>query len=297
MGAVVVPYRGAHRRSGAGYGNGPRNLEQLLQSVCTAAAIIVPTSAAFTPSFPAEGGKPSPDFLSLPGDLPSIADFKSDVRVMASLAKPRKLDIVGTDGKLYSFLCKPKDDLRKDCRVMELNSVINKLLSKDPHARRRRLKIRTYGVVPLNEEYGLLEWVRARTRSPQTASTQGTHAARVRADGLPCLDADALLALLCHVASTQVQNTHPYRELVRALYQEKGISTSRIAVQAAWEPLGQRMRDDKAEKAYKVTLRLLWRRSPHGWLREGDVGCDSLSFSLLLLSIKACFAQNLRSPM
>lgn len=79
--------------------------------------------------------------------------------VLPSLQRPKKIGIRGSDGKSYIFLCKPKDDLRRDSRVMEFNSLINKLLKKDVESRRRQLKIRTYAVVPLNEECGLLEWV------------------------------------------------------------------------------------------------------------------------------------------
>lgn len=56
--------------------------------------------------------------------------------------------------------------------MMEFSSVINKLLAKEPEARRRLLSlsdftfsfkqitgIKTYAVVPLNEECGLIEWV------------------------------------------------------------------------------------------------------------------------------------------
>lgn len=60
---------------------------------------------------------------------------------MASLQKPRKITIVGSNGQDYIFLCKPKDDLRKDARLMEFNSMINKLLRKDPESRRRQLRI------------------------------------------------------------------------------------------------------------------------------------------------------------
>ena len=42
---------------------------------------------------------------------------------------------------------------------MEFTSLINKLLMKDPASRRRQLKIRTYAVMPINEECGLIEWV------------------------------------------------------------------------------------------------------------------------------------------
>ncbi|KAK8854747.1 hypothetical protein IAR55_003486 [Kwoniella newhampshirensis] len=78
---------------------------------------------------------------------------------MQSLQKPKKLVFVGTDGNNYPFLCKPHDDLRKDARLMDLNSMINKLLKSASESRRRQLYIRTYAVMPLNEECGLLEWV------------------------------------------------------------------------------------------------------------------------------------------
>ena len=78
---------------------------------------------------------------------------------------------------MHIVLCKPKvgslltnrieiqvrvhsqDDLRKDARLMEFNGLINKCLRKDAEARRRALYIRTYSVMPLNEECGILEWV------------------------------------------------------------------------------------------------------------------------------------------
>lgn len=65
----------------------------------------------------------------------------------------------GSDGKRYSVLCKPKDDLRVDKRVMEFTSLVNVFLLRDPDARRRQLKIRTYAVTPLSEDSGLVEWV------------------------------------------------------------------------------------------------------------------------------------------
>jgi len=58
---------------------------------------------------------------------------------MSSLQRPKKITVFGSNKKEYIFLCKPKDDLRKDCRLMEFNSMINKLLKKDPETRRRQL--------------------------------------------------------------------------------------------------------------------------------------------------------------
>lgn len=71
----------------------------------------------------------------------SSAEFNDDVEIMKSLQKPRKISAVAEDGLTYIFLCKPKDDLRKDARLMDLNSMINKLLKKNAESRRRQLRM------------------------------------------------------------------------------------------------------------------------------------------------------------
>ena len=99
-----------------------------------------------------------------------------EIEIMRSLAKPRKISIRGSDGQSYVFLGKPKDDLRKDARLMDFNGIINKLLKANSESRRRKLceflsmrcaagsltavtDIHTYGVVTLNEECGFIQWV------------------------------------------------------------------------------------------------------------------------------------------
>lgn len=94
-----------------------------------------------------------------PLDLVYINCFEDNLVVMSSLQKPKKVTIRGTDGKLYPFLCKAKDDLRIDYRIMEFFSVVNKCLKQEPEARRRNLYIRTYAVTPLNENSGIIEWI------------------------------------------------------------------------------------------------------------------------------------------
>lgn len=89
----------------------------------------------------------------------TISSFSDDVLVLSSLQRPRKLVVRGSDGRNYGLLCKPKDDLRKDQRLMEFNAMINRGLQKDVEASKRRLYIKTYGVTPLNEECGTIEWV------------------------------------------------------------------------------------------------------------------------------------------
>jgi len=119
---------------------------------------IIPIQSQLTFTLPASG-KPNLKHHPFPEPLITIHTFNDEVQIMHSLQKPRKVEIIGSDSKPYLFLCKPKDDLRKDSRMMEFNTVINKFLKKDPEGRRRQLYIRTYAVVPLNEECGLIEWV------------------------------------------------------------------------------------------------------------------------------------------
>lgn len=84
---------------------------------------------------------------------------RDEVEIMPSLQQPKKLVFIGSDGRNYPFLCKPHDDLRKDARLMDMNSMINGFLRSASESRRRHLYIRTYAVMPLNEECGLIEWV------------------------------------------------------------------------------------------------------------------------------------------
>ena len=121
--------------------------------------IIIPVTGAMTPALPG-GGTSLQSHNPFSSAIPTIQGFDDKVLLINSLQRPRKITVLGSDGQRYLFLCKPKDDLRKDARMMEVNSIVNKLLLKDPEARRRRLRIRTYSVVPLNEECGFLEWVR-----------------------------------------------------------------------------------------------------------------------------------------
>lgn len=71
--------------------------------------------------------------------IDATVEFVDQIIVMTSLQRPRKISVYGDDGVLYSFLAKPKDDLRKDARLMQFNDMIIKLLKKDSESRSRRL--------------------------------------------------------------------------------------------------------------------------------------------------------------
>jgi serine/threonine-protein kinase ATR len=140
--------------------------------------VLIPTESALAGTLPLNqraDKKWNPFGEVQPAKLHSVLD---EVEVLRSLQAPKVVTFLGTNGVQYRFLAKPRDDLRKvsvkwcefvngnltptwlqDSRVMEVNSLVNKLLSRDPDSRRRQLRIQTYGVTPMCEETGLIEWV------------------------------------------------------------------------------------------------------------------------------------------
>lgn len=120
--------------------------------------IIVPTTNALVARLPTRA-EDMAVHNPFGDELPTIYGFGDKITIINSMQRPRKVYIVGSDRKNYPFLCKPEDDLRKDNRLMDFTSMVNKLLQADPDARQRQLHIRTYAVVPLNETCGIIEWV------------------------------------------------------------------------------------------------------------------------------------------
>ena len=90
--------------------------------------------------------------LAIPGSyVPNqpvirISQVNSSLQVITSKQRPRKLCIVGSNGKEYMFLLKGHEDLRQDERVMQLFSLVNTLLIHDPETFRRNLTIQVLAV-------------------------------------------------------------------------------------------------------------------------------------------------------
>ena len=59
---------------------------------------------------------------------------------------PVQITLIGSDGREYTFLAKPKDDLRKDQRMMEVAGVMNRLFAREPASRRRNLYLRRFSL-------------------------------------------------------------------------------------------------------------------------------------------------------
>lgn len=67
--------------------------------------------------------------------------------------------IYGSDEKEYHFLLKGSEDLRQDERVMQIFSLVNRLLNNTADTEQKEILITRYSVVPLSSNSGLIGWV------------------------------------------------------------------------------------------------------------------------------------------
>ncbi|KAG9067370.1 Serine/threonine-protein kinase smg1 [Linnemannia hyalina] len=98
---------------------------------------------------------PSPD----QGTGVTIQSFDQQVVVIPTKTKPKKLTLLGSDGKRYTYLFKGLEDLHLDERVMQLLRISNGMLQRDKESSTRHLNARHYAVVPLSDNSGMIQWV------------------------------------------------------------------------------------------------------------------------------------------
>ncbi|RCN30291.1 hypothetical protein ANCCAN_23931 [Ancylostoma caninum] len=78
------------------------------------------------------------------------------------LSAPKVLRTKGSDGKLYKLIWK-NEDVRQDCLVEQLFSIVNSILNDDEDA----AFLRTYKVVPLDSKCGIIEFCQGTTSLKQ----------------------------------------------------------------------------------------------------------------------------------
>ncbi|KAG9306966.1 hypothetical protein G9A89_000880, partial [Geosiphon pyriformis] len=107
--------------------------------------------------------------ITMPG-LPSQSDhvtiqsFDENITILPTKTKPKKLNLLGSDGRQYGYLFKGLEDLHLDERIMQLLQITNDLLRRDKQARTRNLSARYYAVIPLSDHSGMIQWVNNATQ-------------------------------------------------------------------------------------------------------------------------------------
>eukprot|EP00730_Choanoeca_flexa_P001654 TRINITY_DN10729_c0_g1_i1.p1 TRINITY_DN10729_c0_g1~~TRINITY_DN10729_c0_g1_i1.p1 ORF type:complete len:755 (+),score=205.72 TRINITY_DN10729_c0_g1_i1:477-2741(+) len=111
-----------------------------------------------------------------------IKGFGSDVKILPSIRRPKRVTLLGDDEASYPFLVKAGEDLRTDDRMQQVFSVMNSMLRKDPVCSKQYLSLRRYAVVPMSTRVGVLEWMEGTTTLKDffregLTSDKGEHAA------------------------------------------------------------------------------------------------------------------------
>ncbi|EGZ11590.1 hypothetical protein PHYSODRAFT_516964, partial [Phytophthora sojae] len=89
----------------------------------------------------------------------TIHRVDSSVTILRTKTKPKSLELIGSDGKIYKYLLKAREDLRLDERIMQFLRVTNEFLRADNAAASRDLSAQSYSVIPLSRNAGLIQMV------------------------------------------------------------------------------------------------------------------------------------------
>lgn len=89
----------------------------------------------------------------------SIVRYGETFTTAGGIHLPKISECIGSDGRRYKQLFKRDDDLRQDAVMQQVFRMVNGLLEADRRTRERNLAIRTYTVLPLGPQCGLLEFV------------------------------------------------------------------------------------------------------------------------------------------
>ncbi|XP_002965996.2 DNA-dependent protein kinase catalytic subunit [Selaginella moellendorffii] len=115
-------------------------------------------------------GSSSDDLIEIPGqydglqcpDVSShitLVGFDETLISLSSKQRPKILTMRGSDEKEYKFIVKGGEDLRLDQRIEQLFAKMNSVLREDGACAKRELSMRTYAVIPVSQQCGLLQFV------------------------------------------------------------------------------------------------------------------------------------------
>ncbi|KAK9839154.1 hypothetical protein WJX74_010625 [Apatococcus lobatus] len=119
-----------------------------------AASFTAPPMAATAAAAPASPAAPGHGMLT-------IERVDTTVKVLNTKTRPKRLQLLGSDGHHYSFLLKGTEDLRLSEALMQFLGAANSLVAGSSHSGSRQdgLQARTFGVIPVGPQAGLIEWL------------------------------------------------------------------------------------------------------------------------------------------
>ncbi|KAI7941246.1 hypothetical protein MJO29_013320 [Puccinia striiformis f. sp. tritici] len=95
-----------------------------------------------------------------PDSMPCISSYVNNFTVASGKSAPKITTCLGSNGVHYRQLFKGGDDARQDAVMEQVFELVNNVLERDPECQKRRLKFKTYIVIPLSPDTGLIEFVK-----------------------------------------------------------------------------------------------------------------------------------------
>ncbi|XP_011310406.1 serine-protein kinase ATM [Fopius arisanus] len=87
-----------------------------------------------------------------------IRGFKEVFETLGGVNAPKKIYCLGADGVVYKQVIKVDADIKNDSIMQQVFTVMNSLFQSSKETKRRKLRIRTYKVVSLSQQSGILQW-------------------------------------------------------------------------------------------------------------------------------------------
>lgn len=92
--------------------------------------------------------------------LPTLDHFDASISIAGGVSAPKIVTVVASDSSRHKMLLKGgNDDLRQDAIMEQVFEQVSNLLKEYRSTRERKLGIRTYKVIPLTQNAGVIEFV------------------------------------------------------------------------------------------------------------------------------------------
>lgn len=95
-----------------------------------------------------------------PESMPCISLYDTKFKPASGVHAPKITNCRGSNGAFYTQLFKGGDDVRQDAIMEQVFELVNEVLTRDPECQKRRLRFKTYNVIPLSPDTGVIEFVR-----------------------------------------------------------------------------------------------------------------------------------------
>jgi len=74
---------------------------------------------------------------------------------LASIRRPKRVSVLGSNEKVYMLLVKGGEDVRLDQRVEELFELVNRIFMNHPETNKKQLSISRFEVIPMKPMFGV----------------------------------------------------------------------------------------------------------------------------------------------